>query len=693
MDKRVLLGFLARAIVVAWAAYQLSTVAIAQIYEKQWDYEKRGNYYEANIGAHGFLNVRAEPSRNAEVLTTLAPRMTVYGTGQTKRVDGVYWYEVVQGELKGWTNSKYLLAVDHNLSRKDLFAAGVALDAPAHTNRCPEDIGPRVSISDAMLAHFTARGFTIGSLCFGMLRSIDHEPETGVEVPKVFINADENTTYEIAINLPDCLKNATPYFDCKINYDHQYGGALPIDEQRAIEEFGKYVDEGVRALIAKGELGPGNYGLLDPPLATIMTLERRSKLKSSNNHLLDLLPRIVVSKNLPRGYAYQPVRLQLRGPGDGRLVGTGTRSPNWFGSSSELSRVTCTSLGTCTAVPVYFGTTRKREDSVRRIGFGTRRGSVLTLGRAVVTVPKSNRKPGELNRPAWRDLLSLRNPFKEDPAIHFTIPNAGITVYASEADFINSVERSWKEEANSEKHALVYIHGFYNSFEDALYRTAQLAYDLNAGPTPFGSAFLFSWTSGADPTQYVYDLENARGKLSVDSLQRFLEIVVSKTGAKHVHIVAHSMGNLPALSALAAISKLRRDQKIFDQVIMAAPDIDAEEFERIASEVSRTAIGLTLYASSRDRALSLSKALQHDYPRAGDVPPDGPIVLNGIDTIDVSDVGTEYFSSGHSVYADQVELIKDISALVRSGTRPPSARDNRFKLELKGGLNYWVFRR
>jgi len=61
-------------------------------------------------------------------------------------------------------------------------------------------------------------------------------------------------------------------------------------------------------------------------------------------------------------------------------------------------------------------------------------------------------------------------------------------------------------------------------------------------------------------------------------------------------------------------------------------------------------------------------------PRAGDVPPEGPIIVPGVDTIDVTAIHTELFSLNHSGYAEKTELLNDIQLLIQTGERPPEKR-------------------
>jgi hypothetical protein len=88
-----------------------------------------------------------------------------------------------------------------------------------------------------------------------------------------------------------------------------------------------------------------------------------------------------------------------------------------------------------------------------------------------------------------------------------------------------------------------------------------------------------------------------------------------------------------------------------------------------------------------------SRKLRKDTYRAGDVPPPpgGPVVLKGIDTIDVSLVGTDVFTLAHSEYAERRELLNDIALLFREGVRPPSKRTPILRTERIGGQQYWRF--
>src|SRR5262249_31973367 len=144
-------------------------------------------------------------------------------------------------------------------------------------------------------------------------------------------------------------------------------------------------------------------------------------------------------------------------------------------------------------------------------------------------------------------------------------------------------------------------------------------------------------------------------------LKQFLELLAQEGELNKIHLIAHSMGNRCLAAAVQKVTLPKTCE--LDQCVLAAPDIDAGVFKRdIVSALMKSVKRLTLYASSRDRALKMSKEL-HDYPRAGDAGP-GIIVLEGMDSIDASRVDTDFL--GHSYYGDSPNLIGDLRKIIRN---------------------------
>ena len=64
----------------------------------------------------------------------------------------------------------------------------------------------------------------------------------------------------------------------------------------------------------------------------------------------------------------------------------------------------------------------------------------------------------------------------------------------------------------------------------------------------------------------------------------------------------------------------RRTGKQFGQIILAAPDVDADVFRQRCWGFMKVAARTTLYVSTKDIAIGVSKWL-HQFPRAGLMPP------------------------------------------------------------------------
>jgi esterase/lipase superfamily enzyme len=335
-------------------------------------------------------------------------------------------------------------------------------------------------------------------------------------------------------------------------------------------------------------------------------------------------------------------------------------------------------------IPVYYGTDRARATAPARLTYGADRASRLELGRADVTVPKLHQVPN-IERP-W----AVTVPFTsitlyeqtEDPARHFTIREIKSL---TRDEFTAVVRARLAKSVTFKDRAVVFIHGYNTAFDYALYRTAQMAYDLRFDGVPF----LYSWPSASGVTGYVYDRDSA--EQSEPYLRQFLELVIKESGAKSVSLIAHSMGNLPLLRVLRDIEPHLPAGVKLDQIILAAPDVDRSLFEQLAQNITKVGRGVTLYASRNDRAMAAARLVAGGVPRAGDVPTDGPVVLAGIDTIDISTTSTDALMLNHSVYAERNALLTDIARLLQTGERPPDRRSPNLSRVITPKGDYWRY--
>lgn len=316
---------------------------------------------------------------------------------------------------------------------------------------------------------------------------------------------------------------------------------------------------------------------------------------------------------------------------------------------------------------IFYGTDRKDDKPKKTTPvFGSYRAEKLQLGYAYVTVPKSHTMPN-VERP-WSISIPLVGTIQlgwEDPKKHFTVKELR---RMKEAAFIKKVKEQLQKSKNYKDQALIFVHGFNNSFDGALYRTAQIAFDLKFD----GAPFVYSWPSAGNWTSYLYDRDSAAAARPY--LKEFLQLVSQKSGAKSVSIIAHSMGTYALLNVLRDLKYTAPKSVKINQIILAAPDIGINEFKILAEEIKGLSSGVTLYASANDRALDVSKNAHGGVPRAGDVTEAGPIIVSGVDSIDVSQISIAALATNHSTYAQTTELMTDIERLLKEGTRPPQKR-------------------
>jgi esterase/lipase superfamily enzyme len=321
--------------------------------------------------------------------------------------------------------------------------------------------------------------------------------------------------------------------------------------------------------------------------------------------------------------------------------------------------------------PVFFGTDRKREkdrgkDNRRLAAFGSDGSGQLTLGQAVVTVPLIGRERGTIPRPDPGDLYN--EPEVEDAAKHFTLFDV---VVMTEKEFTGAVRRRLENAKTFKEQAFIFVHGYNVSFDDALYRTGQIAYDLGFD----GAPFLYTWPSKGETLGYKRDLDRALA--SRDQLRKYVDMITHQTSVKEINLIAHSMGSWPLLEVLSQIAKDVSAQHgiHINQIILAAPDMDRANFIALTQSIKPLAKNLTLYASSKDWAMLLSGVLSLGEDRVGYVPKTGiPIILPGVESIDVSKVSLDFFSLNHTDFADQRHILYDMGLIFRTGTHPPDIR-------------------
>ena len=321
--------------------------------------------------------------------------------------------------------------------------------------------------------------------------------------------------------------------------------------------------------------------------------------------------------------------------------------------------------------PVWFGTNREPLGD----GFGNKRAGKTTLGVAEVYVPEAHRF-GEVGTSWWTKLrrLDLRDDMLRVQRIH----SLDVAAFFAQVDAAVKAARN----PDGPPQALVFIHGFNVSFEEAAVRAAQLGVDLDVS----GATAFFSWPSRGSLAAYTAD------EATIDASERaiadFLTDFGRRCGAERVDVIAHSMGNrglLRSLQRIAADAE-RRSKVKFGQIILAAPDVDRDLFLDLAHLYPEFCDRCTLYASNRDVAVHASSWVHWGH-RAGYFQP--YTVTAGVDTIAVPNFNVDLL--GHGYFAAAERLLHDMWTILHHPT-PPERRQGIDAMPLADG-DAWQFRR
>ncbi len=162
---------------------------------------------------------------------------------------------------------------------------------------------------------------------------------------------------------------------------------------------------------------------------------------------------------------------------------------------------------------------------------------------------------------------------------------------------------------------LVVVHGFRERYPSALRKTAFLGHilDINA------PVLLFDWPGNQGSSLSGYRRARQVAKASGAELAHTLELIIREIQPERLWLIANSMGGqvvVDAFSLLYQEADLADAQTEIEDVVLTAPDVDHDEFDqRFKQEITALARNLTVYVSSNDRALLMSRIINRGARR------------------------------------------------------------------------------
>jgi esterase/lipase superfamily enzyme len=252
-------------------------------------------------------------------------------------------------------------------------------------------------------------------------------------------------------------------------------------------------------------------------------------------------------------------------------------------------------------VNLLVATTRARS-SQPGVLFSGERGSDLLMNDIVVSIPPEDKR--EVGQVQWPEKLPA-DPMKNFSTVSVT-PVEGAKAGGTWLD----------QNLPKSRRVLIFVHGFNNRYEDAVYRFAQIVHDSKTDAAPV----IFTWPSRASIFDYSYDKESTN--YSRDALEELLRAAVNSPKVGEITIMAHSMGTWLAVETLRqmAIRDGHVPKKI-QQVILASPDLDVDVFGQQLRALGNDKPKFTLFVSRDDRALTLSRRISGNVDRLGQIDP------------------------------------------------------------------------
>ncbi len=282
-----------------------------------------------------------------------------------------------------------------------------------------------------------------------------------------------------------------------------------------------------------------------------------------------------------------------------------------------------------------------RDRTRKNNAFGTGWAADVHYDRFVFSIPP-DRTDTTINYPGK----------KPDPKSQFIVTNRETL---SQGQLVQDAIMS----AKSDGTVAVFVHGYNYSYQEALFRTAQMSADAVTISPPI----LFSWPSAASVTGYLADKDAALySRTQLDSL---LKALAKTPKIKRVVLFAHSMGGFLSMEVARQLKLEGRDDVLAKlQIVLAAPDIDVDVFKSQLHDIGRIPNPVTLLVSKSDNALSISSFVSGERPRIGLLDINDPLIQEAAkaERLTVIDISSLQSSDGlgHDRYASLAKFSGDL---------------------------------
>jgi esterase/lipase superfamily enzyme len=181
------------------------------------------------------------------------------------------------------------------------------------------------------------------------------------------------------------------------------------------------------------------------------------------------------------------------------------------------------------------------------------------------------------------------------------------------AAFVDQVRKLVRESPH--RSLLVVVHGFRERFTSALRKTAFVGHVLDID----SPVLVFDWPGDQGSSLSGYRHAREVAEASGVDLARTLSLIVDEIDPDSVWLLANSMGGQVAADAFDVLYReadWADTETEIEDVVLTAPDVGHEEFDRhFKPKINALARNLTVYVSSNDRALVMSRVVNWERRR------------------------------------------------------------------------------
>ena len=246
---------------------------------------------------------------------------------------------------------------------------------------------------------------------------------------------------------------------------------------------------------------------------------------------------------------------------------------------------------------------------------------------------------------------------------------------------------------------ILLINGFRERFPSALRKTVFVGHILDIN----SPVMVFDWPGDQGSTPRGYRRAHTISRESGLELADTIKLLVRDINPDKLWIIANSMGGQVVVDAF---SHLYKDPEYSDagieieDVILTAPDVSREAFNtQFKTEIASMARNLTVYVSSNDRALVMSRIINFGESRRGESTLEADMLEEAAAVVDMMDPDDELVTlvdvtpvnrtrNFHNFSLETPEFFDDLFLRMVNKKTPDSR--GLYHLQTPDGTGYWV---